>query len=184
MTPRVTRGGRMETGPEAEFRGLLDVTIIGLMRDALLRRSEAAALTWGDVAPQPDGTARVLVRRSKTDQESEGAILFVSDAVTECLETLRLITEAQPDDSVFGLSGSQICRRIAAAARHAGLSGNFSGHSPRIGMAQDLVRSGASLPAVMSAGRWKSADMPAYYTRSQSAGHGAVASYYQSKELH
>ena len=36
----------------------MDVAIATVMRDALLRRSEAAALTWADVERQPDGTGR------------------------------------------------------------------------------------------------------------------------------
>ena len=39
----------------------------------MLRRSEAAALVWGDIEFRADGTARVTVRRSKTDQEGTGA---------------------------------------------------------------------------------------------------------------
>ena len=88
---------------------------------------------------------------------------------------------AQPGDTVFGIGGAQICRRIAAAAKAAGLEGRFSGHSPRVGMAQDLAASGTALPALMQAGRWTSSSMPALYTRSQAAGRGAVARYYASR---
>ena len=49
----------------------------------------------------------------------------------------------------------------------------------RVGMAQDLVKSGVELPALMTAGRWKSAKVPARYTERQAAGRGAVARYYQ-----
>ena len=63
-------------------------------------------------------------------------------------------------------------------ARAAGLGEGFSGHSPRIGMAQDLTAAGVGLPALMVAGRWKSERMPAYYSRAQSAGRGAVANFY------
>ena len=47
--PRSGRGGRMERVSSARRRGALDVAMIGLMRDARLRVSEAAALTWGDI---------------------------------------------------------------------------------------------------------------------------------------
>ena len=39
-------------------------------------------------------------------------------------------------------------------------------------MAQDLVKSGVELPALMTAGRWKSAKMPARYTERQAGGPG------------
>lgn len=45
-------------------------------------------------------------------------------------------------------------------------------------MAQDLSASGCELPALMTAGRWESSQMPARYTRSQVAARGAVARYY------
>ncbi len=37
------------------MRGRLDTAIIRVMRDALLRRSEAEALTWADASVEPDG---------------------------------------------------------------------------------------------------------------------------------
>ena len=57
-------------------------------------------------------------------------------------------------DRVFGLkSGRAVSNRIAAAAKAAKLDGRFSGHSPRIGMAVDLVRAGIPTAAVQVAGR-------------------------------
>ena len=55
----------------------------------------------------------------------------------------------------------------------------FTGHSDRMGMPQDLVKSGVELPTLMTAGRWKSSTMPARYTERQAADRGAVARYYQ-----
>ena len=52
-------------------------------------------------------------------------------------------------------------------ARAAGLGEGFSGHSGRVGMAQDLTASGAELPALMVAGRWQSPRMPPRYTKSK-----------------
>ena len=43
-----------------------------------------------------------------------------------------------PVTRVFGLSVSQIGRRIKAATKVTGLGEGFTGHSPRVGMAQDL----------------------------------------------
>ena len=47
--PRWGRGGRLERVASARRRGAMDVAMIGLMRDARLRVSEAAELTWGDI---------------------------------------------------------------------------------------------------------------------------------------
>ena len=68
-----------------------------------------------------------------------------------------------------------------AAAKAAGLGEGFTGHSGRVGMAQDLAAAGVELPALMTAGRWKSSKMPARYTERQVAGRGAVARYYQGR---
>ena len=59
-------------------RGNLDIALISLMRDAMLRVSEAAVLTWSDIVSEADGTGRLLIRRSKTDAEGEGAVGFLS----------------------------------------------------------------------------------------------------------
>ena len=71
---------------------------------------------------------------------------------------------------VFELSPQQIGRRVNAAAKAAGLGEGFTGHSGRVGMAQDLANTGTELPALMTAGRWKNSKMPARYTERQAAG--------------
>ena len=179
--PRVTRGGMMETEAQAARRGVQDIAMIGLMRDAMLRRSEAAALLWANLAPMPDGSARVMVQRSKTDQKGVGAWLWVSPVVAGALGELREIVKPEPRAALVGLKGRGICRRIAAACRQAGLEGHFSGHSPRIGMAQDLARSGLSLPTIMQAGRWRAPEMVSTYIRQITAADGAVARWYQGR---
>ena len=86
--------------------------------------------------------------------------------------------DARPGDSVFGISGSQVNRSIAAATHAAGLGEGFSGHSPRVGTAQDLAAAGTAPPELIQAGWWNSSAMPALCARAQSAGRGAVAKYY------
>ncbi len=175
--PRIGRGGSRETAATAEAWGLKDIALVSLMRDGMLRRSEAANLTWGDLVDQEDGTGRLTVARSKTDQEGEGVVLFVSAATMEALRTIRPVG-ADNGDSLFRLSAEQIGRRISIAAMAAGLGGGFTGHSARVGMAQDLARTGTELPALMTAGRWQSPTMPARYTRGERAGRGAIARFY------
>ncbi len=174
--PRRGRGGRLETEAYARARGQFDIAMVSLMRDALLRIGEAAALTWADLAAEPDGSGRLSVRRSKTDREGRGATLFVSATTMAALAEIR--NGAATDDRIFGLSVVQMTNRIKAAARAAGLGEGYSGHSSRVGMARDLVRAGTELTALMNAGRWKSHEMPAHYTRAEEAGRGAVARYY------
>ena len=66
------KGRRKETGLEAARRAAVDLALLQVMRDGLLWRLEAAALTLGDVDPQDDGSWRLNVGRSKTDQSAEG----------------------------------------------------------------------------------------------------------------
>ena len=104
--------------------------------------------------------------------------MYLGEAAMTALAAIRPadVDGAAP---IFGLSARQLPRRIQAMARAAGLGEGFSGHSGRVGMAQDLAASGAELPALMVAGRWQSARMPARYTEKQALGRGAVARYYQ-----
>ena len=176
--PRPFPSGRMESESTAERRGLVDIALVSVMRDGLLRRSEASDLVWSDVQRMADGTGRLTVRRSKTDQVSEGKVLFLSATSMADLEAIRPGDSIRADMKVFGLSSSQIGRRIARSCEVAGFAGAYSGHSPRVGMAQDLAANGAELPALMEAGRWESPTMPARYTRSQASERGAVAKYY------
>ena len=183
--PRRHRGRaiRAENAWDARRRGQVDVALLSVLRDGLLRRSEASALRWGDVDVQEDGSARLHVRRSKTDPEAEGAVLYIGSEAAAALVAIMPegFAVVDPSTPVFELSESQIGRRVNAAAKAAGLGDGFTGHSGRVGMAQDLAAAGVELPALMNAGRWKSPKMPARYTEGQAVGRGAVARYYQRK---
>ena len=67
FTPRRTRGGHTETPEYAQRLGLVDFARASVMRDALLRVSEAAGLRWGDVELVGDGSGRIRIPESKTD---------------------------------------------------------------------------------------------------------------------
>ncbi len=74
---------------------------------------------------------------------------------------------------VFGLSESQIARRVKAIARAAGLENweFFSGHSGRVGMARHMAQNGAPTHDIECQGRWKQGGgMVGRYTRGGSAG--------------
>ena len=152
------------------------IALISLMRDGLLRGNETAALLWSDLSSEPDGSGRLRIRSSKTDQESKGATVYVCEETMVHLAAIRNC--AGDEESIFGLTHLQILNRIRVATKQAGLGEGYGAHSPRIGMAIDLARAGIELPALMAAGRWKSPVMPAYYIRNEEAGRGAVARYY------
>lgn len=173
--PRPGRGGRMESKARAETRAALDIALVALMRDALLRRSEAAALDWEDLRRESNGTGRVVIRRSKTDRAGATATRWFSPRTARALHAHGW----RDAGSVFGLSASQVCRRIAAAAVAGGLGAGYSGHSPRVGMVIDLVRAGYSNEQIKLAGRWKTEEMVSWYARNELAARGAVAHWYE-----
>ena len=84
--------------------------MIGLMRDARLRVSEAAELIWRDVQRVRGGSGRVRV---------------VVDGETSYCEisadTMKIVSPtrrgAEEDDAVLGMRPNQITKRIGAAAR-------------------------------------------------------------------
>ena len=47
-------------------------------------------------------------------------------------------------------------------------------HSTRVGAAQDMLRYGETLPGIMQAGRWKTAEMVGHYTAKQGARQSAA----------
>ena len=168
--PRRGRGGNIESPAMAQARGAVDLAIVGVMSDGGLRRSEAAALTWGDIQFWEDGTARITIQKGKNQPGP------LTVAVTET--TARALREIQPDEAeplvsevlVFGLTGETLASRVRAAASAAGLGDDFSGHSGRIGMARRMVAAGAPNAAVQHQGRWRHGDMVARYTRGEAAG--------------
>lgn len=163
MLPRTGRRGVPEAPDYAVARGRVDIALCSLLSDAGLRRSEAAALVWGDVEIATDGSGRVRVARSKTGQEGAGEVVAVTRSTVQALDAIR--NGAGADDSVFGMSESTIARRVKSAAAAAGLGDRFSGHSGRVGLAQRMIAAGASTQAVMVQGRWKNAGTVARYSK-------------------
>ena len=162
--------------------------LLAVAYDTMLRRSELAALRVCDLAVDRTGAATVLVRNSKTDAEGEGAVLYVAP------DTMALVAEWRElsgvaDGRLFrslcrgrlgeGLDPSQIPRIYKALARRAGieagLADRLSGHSTRVGAAQDMVAHGIELPAIQQAGRWKSTAMATRYGERLLAARGGAA---------
>ena len=168
-----------------------DVAMLLVARDLLARRSEVAALDVADVElGAEDGT--VVIRRSKTDQEGEGATGYLG---AEAVVALRDYTTAvgvttgplfralTKSGNVRGrLSAKDVGRAFKRLAALAGLdSDKVSGHSARVGMAQDLARFGASVTELQNAGRWADTKMPARYSEKQAARRSVVARFHAAR---
>ena len=166
------RGRGFETPEQAAERAKFDLALVAVLSDAGLRRSEASSLTWGDVQRWEDGSGRITVVRSKTDAEAAGAVVAITPAAMAALSAIRPVG-AGGEVKVFGLSESQIARRVKAIARAAGLENweFFSGHSGRVGMARRMAQNGAPTHEIERQGRWKQGGgMVGRYTRGESAG--------------
>ena len=143
---------------------------MAILSDAGLGRSEAAALTWGDVQRWDDGSGHITVVRSRTDAEAVGAVVGIPPAAMRALDAIGQ-AGVGAGEKVFGLSESQIARWVKVIAKAAGLSDRefFSGHSGRVGMAQN----GAPTHEIERRGRWKEGGgIVSRYTRDESAGSG------------
>ena len=171
VQPRL-RGRGFETADQAAERGKFDVALVAVLSDAGLRRSEASSLTWGDVQRWDDGSGRITVVRSKTDVEARGAVVAITPTAMQALDAIRPVG-AGGEVKVFGLSESQIARRVKVIAKAAGLTDweFFSGHSGRVGMARRMAQNGAPTHEIERQGRWKQGGgMVGRYTRGESAG--------------
>ena len=165
---------------EASGDRLIDLrnrALLAVAYDAMLRRSELVALQVVDVAMDATGSASLFVRRGKSDPDGTGATLYLH---TDTVELVRawLAETGTTSGALFrsvtrngvvgaGLDASQIPRIYRAMARRAGLAPEvvrrISGHSPRVGAAQDMIASGVGVGAILQAGRWKSASMVQRY---------------------
>ena len=165
---------------EAAGDRLIDLrnrAILAVAYDAMLRRSELVALQVVDMKIDMGGSASLLVRRGKTDPRGAGATLYLHrDSVTlvrawlagSGISSGRLFRSVRRDGDVGeALDESQVPRIFKAMAERAGLPSEMvrriSGHSPRVGAAQDMIASGIETPAILQAGRWKSASMVQRY---------------------
>ena len=71
---------------KTKLAGLRDAALVALASDCLLRVSEVVAVQVEDIAAEADGSGRLTVRRSKTDQEGKGAVLYVGEATMRRIE--------------------------------------------------------------------------------------------------
>ncbi len=147
---------------------MTDLALISVMRDGLLRRSEALALNWEhidrDVEPDEDeeyvaeGCAVGYIVQSKTDQMGAGHYFYLSPRTMRYLDQMG---HPQTGPVFVSRHGRRVCERtvnnrIRRAIKRAGLNpAGYSGHSPRVGMAHDLARAGYSTAEIQRDGRWR-----------------------------
>lgn len=142
-------------------RGARDHLVLVLGFASAMRREELAALDTSDVEEVEDGL-RVVIRRSKTDQEGRGrtiGIPYGSHPSTCPVRVLRqwlevseitcgpLLRSIDAADRLgdTAMSDRAVARCVQRAAGHVGLDpAKVGGHSLRSGFATEAARAGAS----------------------------------------
>ena len=157
--------------PPHDPRGPRDRSMLMAAYDAMARRSELAAMRAEDLTRADDGSGTILIRRSKTDQDGEGHLAYLAPDTMRALDAW-LAGRAQ--GLIWGISDGQIARMVERRGLDAGIR-RLSGHSARVGAAQDQAAAGCELPEIMQAGRWNSPRMPARYIEQQTAAKSASA---------
>jgi integrase/recombinase XerD len=151
-------------------RGLRDRALMAVGFETLARASELVSLNIEDLRKSPRGSGAMLIARGKTDYAGFGRIVVLSVRTTEILK--EWLREADLDrgpifrpiynDQVVARRMVSHCvgRILKARAKMAGASDEeilaISGHSLRVGGAQQLTLNGHALPQIMRAGGWRS----------------------------
>lgn len=171
---------------EADPRSLRDAAFAAVAYDLMARASELVAMRWKDIdfGLDPEGGGAIYTMpRSKTDQEGKGTEIYLTPPTVARLrawaahrfEENPFVFHALPRytgqtmDRTRPLAVREAARIFERVAHRAGTGKPLSGHSARVGGAQDMTRGGMDLPAIMQAGRWKSPSMPARYAEKELA---------------
>jgi site-specific recombinase XerD len=145
--------------------GLRDRAMLLLGFAGGFRRSELAALDFSDIEDAEDGL-KVLLRRSKTDQQGEGrhvGIPYGSDPKTCPVRAYRkwVATAGITAGSVFrsfryrtmmaqGITDQVVAKIVKTSAKRVGIPAEaLAGHSLRSGLCTTAARNGASERAIM-----------------------------------
>jgi integrase/recombinase XerD len=149
--------------------GLRDAALIGVGYDTLCRSCELAAMRVEHLRRSFGGHWSVLIPRSKSDQAGDGRVAWLSPNTIQRLREWMEVGAIE-EGPVFRalhlrrvldthMATSSIRRLIKRAAAAAGINedsrNGLSGHSMRIGAAQDMLVAGFDALAIMQAGGWK-----------------------------
>ncbi len=161
--------------------GKRDAALIAVGYDTLCRSSELAAMDIDHVVRSGQGSG-VFVPRSKGDVAGDGRVGYLSDRTSEllkdwmesaCIKSGPLFRGVRGDTiGASTLDTSTIRRLIKRAAKRArldsGVTARLSGHSMRVGAAQDMMVAGFDSLAIMQSGGWKTPQVVLRYVENAS----------------
>jgi len=149
--------------------GIRDRAILLLGFAGALRRSEIAALEVEDLTFTPEGV-HVRIRRSKTDQDGEGASIPIpAGSKLKPVDALKAWLATRNDDlgaSLFGVCDRTVAEIVKRYARKAKLDPTtFAGHSLRAGFITSALEHGADIFKVMDISRHRRIETVREYDR-------------------
>ena len=160
--------------------GIRNKAMLSLGYDFLARRSELIALRQDDITFTADGALKGMIRKSKTDPYGRGRLVFGSERSAKLLEHW-LQQKPKSIHAIFCAINHgrcldrPICDRnvnniIKNSVLHVKSDKKYnerdvSGHSLRVGAAQDLLIKGYDLATIMRAGGWSDPSTVSRYLR-------------------
>jgi len=159
---------RMLATCEDSLIGARDRALLLLAYETARRRSELVAFLIEDLIEVEGRITGIWLRKSKTDQFGTGKRLALSATTAQAIEAWvrqaklgsgPLMRAVRGHTIKNSLSPGQIARIFKTRATKAGTNcettREISGHSLRVGRAQDMLSGGASLPQIMASGGWQ-----------------------------
>ena len=160
--------------------GIRNKALLSVGYDFLARRSELVALRATDLEFTKDGALKGMIRKSKTDQYGRGRLVFGSERSAKLLRAWFRKKSKEIEAVFCAINHGQcldrpICDRtvneiikksvvkVKRFERPSDLE--VSGHSLRVGAAQDLLIRGYDMAAIMRAGGWSNAETVSRYLR-------------------
>lgn len=151
-----------------DLRGTINRMILLLAYITLRRRSELTSLRVEDLTLCRDGQSIILLRKSETDQTREGVFLALDIETTFAMKHWIELAGMGDGYLLRGITGNrlnlamdpgQISRVVKSIAVKVDLDPNqIRGHSTRIGAAQGLLDSGASIGQIVAKVGWSKVD--------------------------
>lgn len=175
------------TQATGKMQQLRDLAFLGVAYNTLLRMSEVARLRIGDIQFQRDGSATLDVGYTKTIKDEIGVVKVLAPDVAGWLRNW-LNASGLTDESTFifgkvdrygnahpatkpmaGKNIEKIFAKAWEAVKGAPLESSryrtWTGHSPRVGAAQDMALRGTELTQIMHEGTWKRPEQVMSYIR-------------------
>ena len=180
----IIRDAMLATCTGEDLESLRDRALINIAYDTLSRRGEMTNLDIGDIERHETnlgGTA--FIQKLKTDRKDTGRYAYVSPITLGCVDKwtgAAQISEGPVFRSTHhgrvgkvALGPKAVATALRKRARLANLPEHIvkgiTGHSGRVGAAQDMAKRGDNRDAIMCAGGWKNENTVRRYTEKMDA---------------